>query len=177
MNAPQQEGNRILSIEELLAHAHQMEAEAAERYADLADQMEVHNNDEVAALFRKLSEIEGKHIAQVEAMGEGKEIPQLKPWEYQWDSEESPETPEVDTVHYLMTPYHAIGVAMRFEKQAVDFFDRIIRDSEDPALRELAEHLVEDEREHVRLLSEWQTRFPEPEAGWDEDPDPPNMQE
>ena len=65
MSAAENTDNEILSIEELLSHAHRMEAEASERYAELADQMEVHNNDEVAALFRKLSEIEGKHIAQV----------------------------------------------------------------------------------------------------------------
>jgi hypothetical protein len=33
--------------------------------------------------------------------------------------------------------------------------------------------MAEDEREHVRLIGEWLARYPEPEPGWDEDPDPP----
>jgi rubrerythrin len=74
MSAPEQASARstlIANVEDLLAHARTMEAEAAERYDDLADQMEVHNNHEVARLFRKLAEIEAKHIAAVEAMGDG----------------------------------------------------------------------------------------------------------
>jgi hypothetical protein len=51
------EGKVIATLEDLLAHARDMEAEAAERYDDLADQMEVHNNHEVARLFRKLAEM------------------------------------------------------------------------------------------------------------------------
>ena len=34
----------IADLPELLAHAHAIEQEAFERYADLADQMETHNN-------------------------------------------------------------------------------------------------------------------------------------
>ncbi len=38
-----------------------MEVEAAQRYAELADAMETHNNREVAALFRTMANIESKH--------------------------------------------------------------------------------------------------------------------
>ena len=38
-----------------------MEDDAAQRYTDFADAMETHNNLEVAALFRKMAVIEGKH--------------------------------------------------------------------------------------------------------------------
>ncbi len=179
MSAPEQASagsTLIASVEDLLAHARTMEAEAAERYDDLADQMEVHNNHEVARLFRKLAEIEAKHIAAVEAMGDGLDLPELKPWEHAWDSE-SPEATEVDEVHYLMTPYHVISIAMHHEKKAVEFFESVVENSADPKLREMAKGLAEEEREHVRLLGEWLVRYPKPEKGWDEDPDPPNLQE
>ena len=166
----------ISTVEDLLAHARDMETEAAERYAEFADQMEVHNNHEVARLFRKLAEIEAKHIAAVESMSEGLDLPELKPWEHAWENE-SPEAPEVDEVHYLMTPHHVISLALKFEKKAVEFFDGVIAGSSDPKLREAAEHLAEDERGHVRLLEEWPVRFPEPDANWAEDPDPPNLHE
>ena len=48
----------IGSIDELMAYAYALEVEASERYADFADAMEMHNNREVAELFRKLSRIE-----------------------------------------------------------------------------------------------------------------------
>ena len=54
---PEKEGKAaIQTTEELMAHAYAIEAEAEERYRELAIQMEVHNNTEVAALFRKLAE-------------------------------------------------------------------------------------------------------------------------
>ena len=40
------------ALEELMAQALAMEREAVERYTELADVMETHNNREVAALFR-----------------------------------------------------------------------------------------------------------------------------
>ena len=166
----------IATIEDLLAHARDMEAEAAERYDDLADQMEVHNNHEVARLFRKLAEIEAKHIAAVEAMGDGLDLPELKPWDHAWENE-SPEAPESDEVHYLMTPYHVISIALRHEKIAVDFFEGVVANSADPMLREAADRLADEEHDHVKLLEEWLTRFPKPDEGWDHDPDPPNLQE
>ena len=50
----------IGSTEELLAYSMAIETEAVERYNDLADQMEMHHNYDVADLFRKLAEIEGR---------------------------------------------------------------------------------------------------------------------
>ena len=48
----------------------EMEMEAQQRYGELADMMEVHNNPEVMTLFRKMSVIEGKHAKQImEEMG------------------------------------------------------------------------------------------------------------
>ena len=46
---------------DFMARAYTMELEAVERYAQFAEQMDVHNNREVAELFRKLSAIEALH--------------------------------------------------------------------------------------------------------------------
>jgi len=48
-----------------MACAYAMEVEAAERYAELADQMSTHHNREVSELFAKLARIEGKHRDQI----------------------------------------------------------------------------------------------------------------
>ena len=53
-----------------MAHAWAMEAEAAERYDELAEQMLLHHNRDVAALFTRLSRIEALHRDQIaERMG------------------------------------------------------------------------------------------------------------
>ncbi len=70
------EGRRAPS-NEFMAQALAMEIEAAERYAEFADAMETHNNLEVAALFRKMADIEGKHATQIMAEMGWKEPPAL----------------------------------------------------------------------------------------------------
>jgi len=65
----------ITSSEELLAYSLALETEAVDRFNDLADQMEIHHNYEVADLFRKLARIEGLHIENVRQTSAGKELP------------------------------------------------------------------------------------------------------
>jgi len=170
-------GKPIETIPELLAHAFVMETEATDRYQDLADQMEVHHNEEVAALFRKLVEIEGRHVAQVEEMSAELELPDLAPWEFRWPEEDSPDGPDIHDVHYLMTPYQAIELALAGERRAAAFYHGVADSAAPGEVRELAARLAAEEDEHVELLEEWLERYAEPEAGWDEDPDPPNLPE
>ena len=53
------------TLAELMAMALEMESEAAQRYAEFADAMETHNNVEVAALFRKMANIETGHAQAI----------------------------------------------------------------------------------------------------------------
>ena len=167
----------MISVDELLAYSLAIEQEAAERYAELADQMEVHNNQEVAELFHKLAAIEAKHIANVEAIGEGRELPQISLWELPWDDAESPEMLAQDDVHYLMTPYHALSLALVAERRAVAFFARMAKDAQDEDVWRMASGLRDEEQAHVALMEEWLRRYPKPEEGWDDDPDPPAAHE
>jgi len=81
----------IASAADFMVHAYAMEAEAAERYAEFADSMEMHNNLEVAELFRKLSRIEQRHADQIlEQMG-WKRSP-VSSASYRWEGIEGPET-------------------------------------------------------------------------------------
>ena len=146
----------IASAEELLAYSLAMETEAVERFNDLADQMEIHHNYEVADLFRKLAEIEGKHIGNVEQATAGKQLPILLAWEFEWDDGESPEGGSMDEAHYLMQPWHAIELAMRGEQRAVAFFRHVAETAIDDSVLKMALELKEEEEEHVVLLQQWQ---------------------
>ncbi|HKI63466.1 MAG TPA: ferritin family protein [Burkholderiales bacterium] len=158
---------------EFMARAYVMEVDASDRYADFADQMEVHNNLEVAQLFRKLSHIEGLHAKRIlEEMGWKQPPRALLAW--RWDDVEPPETAAVTDLHYLMQPWHALEIALKNERRAEKFFARIVRSVKTPAaVKKIAAEMAEEEREHVRLIRDWMKRVPKPEPGWDRDPDPP----
>lgn len=168
-------GRMTDTVAGFLAHAHAIETEAAERYELLADQMDVHNNPEVAELFRKLARIEAKHAAEIEtrARSEGIELPRLSPWEFDWGDWEPPESAGIDAAHYRMTPYHALTLALRSEERARDFFQQAAASAANNAVRTLAGEFAEDEARHVALMRDWLAGYPEPAPDWDEDPDPP----
>ncbi|MCP4329670.1 MAG: ferritin family protein [Alphaproteobacteria bacterium] len=167
----------IATLPELLAHALAIEVEAEERYALLADQMEVHNNPQLATLFRKLSEIEGRHARQIEQRAAGLDLPEIAPWDYRWDDADSPESIDMTSLHYLMTPHHALRMALAAEERAARFFERLVETADNEDVKNLAAEFAEEERAHVNLVRELLARHPEPDSDWDEDMDPPVLQE
>ena len=161
---------------DFMAQAYTMELEATERYAQFAEQLDTHNNREVADLFRKLSHIEGLHAKRIlDEMG-WPSLPAL-PAPCAWQDGEGPETAPLDSLHYLMMPYHALQLALECELRAQQHFEGIAAGKAPKKVRAAAAEMAEEEREHVRLIKEWLARVPQPAAGWDEDPDAPRMSE
>jgi rubrerythrin len=162
----------VASAADFMAHAYAMEAEAAERYAEFADSMEMHNNLEVAELFRKLSRIEQRHADQImEQMGWRQSPSSLG--NVRWEGVEGPETADPTELHYLMQPYHALQIALHNEKRARDFFAHLAKVTKDAGVRKGALEMRADEAEHVRLIEEWLERTPQPDPNWEADQDPP----
>jgi rubrerythrin len=139
--------------------------------------MLVHNNQELAQLFGKLAEIEGKHAAKIKQRAAGAELPYISPLAYRWPGTEAPENVDISVAHYLMTPHHALKMALAGEQRAVDYFEDLTKIAADSDAKALAAEFVEEEREHVELVKAWLDKYPEPEPGWDEDLDPPMLQE
>ena len=167
----------ISSLAELLAHAHAIETDALERYRMLADQMDVHNNRVLAEIFRELAGHEEKHAAEILAKAGDIGLPALKPSEFKWPGMESPEAADLDEAHYRMTPWHALQMALRAEQRAFAFFDHMVETAAEPEMKKWAEEFREEEAEHVELVERLLAKYPEPEAGWQDDPDPPAGQE
>ena len=166
-----------ITLMDLLARAYTIEREAVDRYNDLADQMEVHNNLELAELFRKMAAIEAKHAEQIRYRAGDQVLPHISPLSGHWPGAEPPESIATEDVHYLMTPHHALKLALAGEQQAAAFFEEMVELAGDAPTRALAEELASEEREHVKMAEDLLKRYPEPEDGWDDDPDPPMMQE
>ena len=160
---------------DFMARAYAMELEAQERYTQFADQLETHNNREVAQVFRKLAEIEGLHAKKILAEMRWPALPALPP-AYAWDGE-APETAPFESVHYLMQPYHALDIALRGELRAQQYFEAIAHEAQSAEVRTAATELAAEEREHVELVRSWMKRVPQPSSEWDHDPDPARMSE
>jgi rubrerythrin len=162
----------IESAAELLAHAHRIEADAAERYGLLAEQMETHNNPDVAKLFRKLEWVEGLHADKIRDRAGETPLPALGPLDGKWPGDDSPEAVDLGEAHYLMTPFHALQMALKAEQNAFAFYDRLAQSATDPEIRQLATEFAEEEREHVDLVLKELKKYPPPDKDWSEDPDP-----
>lgn len=162
------------TLAEFMAQALAMETEAAQRYVEFADAMETHNNLEVAALFRKMADIECRHAMQIRAEMGWEEMPPLPFGKPGWEGFEAPETTPGDEVHYLMQPYHALQLALINEQRAERFFARLVRAATQGSVRKAARELQAEEREHVGLIRAWIKRVPRPDRDWANDPDPPS---
>jgi rubrerythrin len=160
------------TLYEFMREALVMELDAAQRYTEFADAMETHNNLEVAALFRKMAGIEGKHAEQIMAEMEWTAMPPPAAGA-SWAGFEAPETAPGDEVHYLMQPYHALELALVNEQRAERFFARLARAATTATVRKAARELQKEEREHVLLVRAWMKKVPRPDADWANDPDPP----
>jgi len=163
----------IETIEELLAHVQVMEREAYECYLDLAEQMEVHNNHEVAELFNKLAEDEKKHLSYVEKRVGDSDIPHIAPWDLKNFDDSGVNMAGAREVHYMMVPYHALKLALRAEEKAVAFFAGVVSSSNNQDVRKLAAEFEKEEQHHIELINEWLGKVVRPEDDWAEDPDPP----
>ena len=90
---------------------------------------------------------------------------------------EAPESAGTQNTHYLMTSYHALLVARKAEERARDFYAAVSRSSSNPEVKKMAAEFADEEAQHVSLILDWIDKHPEPEEGWDYDPDPPTMPE
>ncbi len=161
------------SIGTLMTYALWLELDAVERYRELADAMEMHNNRDVSELFRKMSTIEGKHVDKIMKQMGWTKVPPLPQGAAPWPGFESPETAAHDDVHYLMKPYHALALALKGEERAQRFFESLARAAATPAVKRAAVEMAEEERDHVELVRAWMAKVPRPEDDWNDDPDPP----
>jgi len=168
---------KVASVADLFAVAYRIEADAAERYDLLADQMETHNNPELVAVFRDLSRAEGIHRDEIRRMAGGIDVAALALAVANWGRGESPEEADLGEAHYLMTPWHALKLALAGEERALAFFTSVVETTKDPTIKKMAEQFVEEEAEHVNLVHRLLRRHPQPAPSWSSDQDPPIPQE
>ena len=168
---------KVASVADLFAVAYQIEADAVERYDLLGDQMATHNNPELMAVFRDLSRAEAVHRDEIRRLAGNIDVVAHAQRMAKWKLGESPEAASLSDAHYLMTPWHALRLALAGEERALAFFKSVVESAKDPAIKRLADEFVEEEAEHVNLVHRLLRKYPRPAEGWSSDPDPPVSQE
>ena len=151
---------------ELYAHALAIEREAAERYAELAQRMDDLGNDDVAQLFRRLAVFEAEHLDTLERRTSGVPVPQIAPGEYAWMDAGAPETVARELVFRLLTPRHALGIALEAERRAQQFFAEVKATAADPALRALAQEMAMEEAGHIAMVEQVLAKTPDAQVDW-----------
>jgi rubrerythrin len=167
-------GPTISSLADLFAIAYQIEADAVDRYDILAAQMETHNNPDLVAAFRDLARAEAIHRDEIRRLAGDIDVVAHARKVAKWTRGESPEEVDIGAAHYLMTPWHALQLALAGEKRALAFFRSVVETTKDATIKKMAEEFVEEEAEHVNLVHRLLRRHPRPRNSWSDDPDPPN---
>jgi rubrerythrin len=163
---------KVRSLADLYAVAYRIEADAVERYELLADQMETHNNPELKAVFSDLARAEGIHRDEIKRMAGDIDVVAHAERMARWSRGDSPEEAELDQVSYLMTPWHALKLALAGEERALAFFQSVVAEAKDPKIKEMAEEFVEEEAEHVNLVHRLLRKYPPPSGSHGDDDDP-----
>jgi len=156
----------LASPEELYAHALAIEREAAERYTELAQRMDDLGNEEVAELFRRLAVFEAEHLDTLERRTQGVQVPDIPPGAYAWLDAGAPENVARELVFRLLTPRHALGIALEAERRAERFFSEVKATASDPALRALAQEMAMEEAGHIAMVQQALARTPDAQVDW-----------
>jgi rubrerythrin len=163
------------SVSGLYAHAMVIEQEAVERYREFAANMEEHGNGAVAELFGKLAEFEAEHAFHLAKKTVGMTLPKFAAAEYSWLDEQAP-VPEAHAfVMRMLTPRMALEIALRAEQRAKAFFDKVLDESTDAGIRELARDMARDEQAHIAWVNEALARVPQPYQPSEELPGDPTI--
>jgi rubrerythrin len=166
---------RIGSVGALYAHALLIEHEAVERYREFALNMAEHGNEEVAALFRRLAEFEAEHAYRLAKKTAGMKLPKLAAGDHAWLDQEAPVPEARAFVYRMLTPRMALEIALRAEERAKAFFYKVLAESSDAGIREVAMGMARDEEAHVAWVTEALARVPQPFRPSDDMPGDPTI--
>jgi rubrerythrin len=149
-----------MDIETFLAHAVQLEREAARRYEELAAAMGTEGNRELKEFFGRMAFFSRKHLAEATARSGFREIPEMAPADFRWPDGVAPETAGWAGVDAQMGPREALLLALDGERSGHAYYAAVAATTADPELRALAGEFTAEEAEHVRELEKLIARCP-----------------
>jgi rubrerythrin len=149
----------VKDVTTFLAHAIQVEHDAARRYEDLTHSMEAYGNTEVEALFRQLGELSRRHLKWAMARGAFQTLPHLGPGEFEFPDGISPEAVGWQGVDAVMDELGALEVALQGEVGGFEYYKAVAQTTKDPEIRRMAAEFAQEESEHVSELERWIKKY------------------
>ena len=140
------------NVERFLAHAVQLEREAARRFEELATAMGTEGNRELQAFFGRMAHYSRLHLAQATARSGFRELPVIAPADFEWPEGIAPETAAWAGVDALMGPSAALELALEGERSGHAYYAAMATTTADAELRAIARTFEAEEAEHVREL-------------------------
>ena len=157
-----------------LAHAVELEREAARRYEELADSMRTEGNAAVEKFFRQMAIFSRKHLALAMERGGFRQIPVLTAGAYQWPDGISPEQFDWIGVDCMIDTHNALELALDGERRGHAFYADIASTTGDPEVKAMAREFAAEEAEHVVELEKWIGRYAPQPGKHRLDPNPNN---
>lgn len=139
-------------VERFLAHAIQLEREAARRYEELAAAMQTDGNAELKTFFARMAHFSRLHLADAVARGGFRDLPQLSDSDYDWPEGTSPETADWVGVDAQMDAGDALQLALASERRGHAYYAAIAATTQDAELRAIAGEFADEEAQHVTEL-------------------------
>ena len=140
-----------------------MEEEAQERYLEFVSQMEQHHTPDAAEFFEAMAKNEEKHGDELRERRRVLfgDAPSQVTRAMLWDVE----APDYDETRAFMSARQAMGVALRAETKAHEFFVKALPHITDEEVHLLFEELRDEEVVHQTLVREALRNLPhEPDA-------------
>jgi rubrerythrin len=148
-------------VESFLAHAVQLEREAARRYEELTAMMASAGERELQAFFAAMAGFSRMHLKQAMQRAGFREIPRLAAHEWRWPDGLSPETADWVGVDAQMDNRAALTVALDSERRGHAYYAAIAAITTDREVKALADEFAAEEAEHVAELEKWLSHTPE----------------
>lgn len=146
------------SLQIFLAHAIELERDAARRYEELTAAMRTAGNREVEQFFRQMGEFSRRHLKDAQARGGFHTLPQLRADEWQWPEGCSPEAVDWPGLDVLIDVVEALQFALAGEQRSQAFYTEVAASTSDHEIRRMATEFAEEEGEHVHQLQRWLSR-------------------
>ncbi len=150
------------TIELFLAHAIELEREAARRYEELAASMRTEGRRDLRAFFTEMAHFSRMHLAEARERGGFRELPQLRPDEYTWPDGTAPETADWAGVDAFMDDRAALTLALTSERRGHAYYAAVAATTTDPEIRRLAGEFAREEAQHVAELERLLAACPAP---------------
>ena len=142
------------TIRRFLAHAIRLEAEAARRFDELAEDMATHGNGEVESTFRQFADMSRMHLKHAMERAGFLHLAELPDDGYDWPDSESPEAAPWWAVDAMMDARAALELALGSERRGLEYYQTVADTSHDPRVVAMAKEFAAEEQKDVRLLEE-----------------------